>query len=416
VIKDKLQLAHTNDVLPRVAVSFLQSVSRLLAREVLEVEPVLARSAIVARFFHRSDCSERQQLWWLPLPAFSMTSWAAKLYQAQPTAAPEPDQSLADKRIAVVDANAIISMGTDVRSLGDVIITTEEVVAEIKDAATRQALPQIPFVFRPPSSDALKAVSAFAKRTGDLFQLSLEDLRLLAVTLTLEEQQHGTDHLRTAPAPVRAHAKQTTAATLPGWGNTTSDEWSAIDAVKDNGAHSQPAGCSCGRLCARSICGVVGMCGRIQGCISWKISPLQRHMFCNWSLAPAETVTTAQPRTASEVSQGSQAVMAAPTALASITLPGTDGWVEVKVSRNATRRAIRKVCPLVCICLHGQMLTTEIRDARELRVFSKSSAACSRYMSRMFKALPCHGMVNCAGLPASRAPGGARFSSRGRAC
>ena len=167
-----------------------------------------------------------------------MVSWAARVAQgeAAPAAAEAPE--LANKRVAVVDANAIIAMGTTIRSLADVLVTTQEVVDEVKDAAARSALQQLPFVFRSPSSEDVREVSTFASKTGDVFQLSLEDLRLLAVTLALERELHGTSHLRSHPVPVKAHAKQSAAGALPGWGNTTSEEWAAIDAVHDDGARA----------------------------------------------------------------------------------------------------------------------------------------------------------------------------------
>lgn len=164
-------------------------------------------------------------------------SWAARVADGAPAVEAAREHELQGKRVAVVDANAIISKGATVRALGDVVISTEEVLAEVKDAVAREAMAHIPFECRVPSQQALKAVAAFAKQTGDLYQLSLEDLRLLAVAYTLEQQLHGTEHLRTAPVPVRARAKRSDKAELPGWGNVQSEEWSAIDAVRDDGVH-----------------------------------------------------------------------------------------------------------------------------------------------------------------------------------
>ena len=164
-----------------------------------------------------------------------MVSWADKLAQPQTAAAPAGDTQLANKRIAVVDANAIIAMGTAVRTLGDVIVSTDEVLAEIKDSAAREALAQLSILCRKPSSAALQRVSAFAQQTGDAYTLSLEDVRLLAVAYTLEEELNGTAHLRAAPPPVRSHVKGSAKAAMPGWGTTAQcEEWDAIDAVADH--------------------------------------------------------------------------------------------------------------------------------------------------------------------------------------
>jgi hypothetical protein len=166
-----------------------------------------------------------------------MATWASVMAQPRAEAAPANTEELAGKHVAVVDANAIIAMGTSIVSLGELLVTTEEVLAEIRDANARKAITQIPFVCRAPSDASLRSVSAFARKTGDLHQLSLEDLRLLALAHTLEEKLHGTAHLRTAPVPVKAHAKQKVKGHLPGWGNNGhSEDWDAIDLVQDDGA------------------------------------------------------------------------------------------------------------------------------------------------------------------------------------
>lgn len=58
------------------------------------------------------------------------------------------------------------------------------VVAEIKDEQTRASLQILPyeFHFKEPSSEAIKFVSQFAKKTGDFQNLSVVDLHLIALT------------------------------------------------------------------------------------------------------------------------------------------------------------------------------------------------------------------------------------------
>lgn len=166
-----------------------------------------------------------------------MVTWASVTAQPAPEAAPQVDSALLGKCIAVVDANAIIAMGPAVSSLGQVLVTTEEVLAEVRDPVARQTLEKVDFLCRAPGESARKAVAAFARKTGDLHQLSIEDVRLLSVAYGLEVELNGSAHLRSDPVPVTMHAKATPTGAMPGWGNNgPSDEWAAIDALEDDGA------------------------------------------------------------------------------------------------------------------------------------------------------------------------------------
>lgn len=49
------------------------------------------------------------------------------------------------------------------------------------------------------------AVSKFAQATGDLHSLSLADLKLLALSYSLEKAAHGDEHLRKHPQQVFCH-------------------------------------------------------------------------------------------------------------------------------------------------------------------------------------------------------------------
>ena len=63
------------------------------------------------------------------------------------------------------------------------------------------------------------AVISFARSTGDLHTLSDVDLKLIALTYTLEAQFHGTQHLRDRPPPIHmVNVKRLPEKDLPGWG------------------------------------------------------------------------------------------------------------------------------------------------------------------------------------------------------
>lgn len=92
----------------------------------------------------------------------------------------------------VVDSGPII-LNSFPTTLAEKYYTVPEVQDEIKDTATKERMKQLPYIleFRNPSPDALKAVREFAKATGDLASLSPADLKVIALTLTLEKQMNG---------------------------------------------------------------------------------------------------------------------------------------------------------------------------------------------------------------------------------
>ena len=72
-------------------------------------------------------------------------------------------------------------------------------VSELRDKDVRARLRNTPLEldYRTPSSQAMRAVSDFARKTGDFASLSLTDLNVLAVTWDLEvELRGGSDHLK----------------------------------------------------------------------------------------------------------------------------------------------------------------------------------------------------------------------------
>ncbi len=221
-----------------------------------------------------SSCSARR---------LSMVSWASVAQKAAPkSGAPPPDAFGADEPVAVLDANAVIG-GLSVQRALDRLVTIPEVLQEVRDKQSREALAALPFrvelaepsdeslhagvqSFAPlgyhsgasatvacpstltlssatPSAQRLsvwwkafapfeyphvaqsltsqtflqvfctrgkvtqpgnthgcvRAVTRFARATGDLHSLSTVDLRLMALARTLEVAAHGDSHLRDLP-------------------------------------------------------------------------------------------------------------------------------------------------------------------------------------------------------------------------
>lgn len=83
------------------------------------------------------------------------------------------------------------------------------------------------------------AVISFAKATGDLQTLSDVDLKLIALTHTLESQIHGTSHLRDTPPPIRTvNVKRLPEKDLPGWGSNVPNlsQWEALEHAIGDGS------------------------------------------------------------------------------------------------------------------------------------------------------------------------------------
>lgn len=78
----------------------------------------------------------------------------------------------------------------------------------------------------------------FARETGDLQTLSDVDLKLIALTYTLEEQLHGAGRIRKCPPPIHVmKAKSLLVKELPGWGSNVPnlEEWEALEHDEDEG-------------------------------------------------------------------------------------------------------------------------------------------------------------------------------------
>ncbi|KAI8816098.1 Nin one binding Zn-ribbon like-domain-containing protein [Fimicolochytrium jonesii] len=107
-----------------------------------------------------------------------------------------------DKVVTLVVDSAPLIKGTPLFHLAERFVTIPEVLAEIRDKRARQGLTTLPFDLetRVPSEEAVAAVVAFSKKTGDFASLSVTDMKVLALTWMLEKEARGTAHLRTEPA------------------------------------------------------------------------------------------------------------------------------------------------------------------------------------------------------------------------
>lgn len=136
--------------------------------------------------------------------------------------------------IAVVDATAIIQGGETLTNCADKFVSVSEVINEVRDPVSRHKLAFVPFTVQTmqPSPEALKKVINFARATGDLQTLSDVDLKLIALTYTLETQIHGTKHLRETPPPLHVvNVKKLPEKELAGWGSNIPNikEWEALE-------------------------------------------------------------------------------------------------------------------------------------------------------------------------------------------
>ncbi|CAN6929538.1 unnamed protein product, partial [Brassica oleracea] len=134
--------------------------------------------------------------------------------------------------MAIVDANAVTDGRQSLTDFADKFVTVPEVLSEIRDSDSRRRLDIIPFTIETmePSPESLSKVIKFAKATGDLHTLSDVDLKLIALTYTLEAEVHGTKNLRDVPPPIQTvWVKRLPEKELPGWGSNVAnlEEWEA---------------------------------------------------------------------------------------------------------------------------------------------------------------------------------------------
>ncbi|KAK7358632.1 hypothetical protein VNO77_00570 [Canavalia gladiata] len=144
---------------------------------------------------------------------------------------------------AVVDANAVIESGEKLHGFADKFVSIPEVMQEIRDPVSRHKLSFLPFTIQTmePSPESINKVIKFARATGDLQTLSDVDIKLIALTYTLEAQIHGTKHLRDTPPPVQmVNVKRLPEKDLPGWGSNVPNlqEWEALEHENEDMSNS----------------------------------------------------------------------------------------------------------------------------------------------------------------------------------
>ncbi|KAL8749022.1 MAG: hypothetical protein Q9199_007946 [Rusavskia elegans] len=105
----------------------------------------------------------------------------------------------------VLDAGPMLKNDPSISSLlakADRLVTVPAVLPEIRDASARSRIETtwMPFLQTiSPSPQSLKAVTDFARRTGDLAVLSKPDLHILALTYEVESRRSGLSNIRTFP-------------------------------------------------------------------------------------------------------------------------------------------------------------------------------------------------------------------------
>lgn len=103
----------------------------------------------------------------------------------------------------VIDTNFFINHRTELMglALNNEIITTPSVLAEIKDAATKNAVSlHLPTLkIQTPAATATNTVIKFAKNTGDFISLSQTDVEVIALAYEIIKDQGKTNLLRKTP-------------------------------------------------------------------------------------------------------------------------------------------------------------------------------------------------------------------------
>ncbi|WWD06274.1 hypothetical protein V865_004363 [Kwoniella europaea PYCC6329] len=103
----------------------------------------------------------------------------------------------------ILDAGPLLSL-TPLRHLAGSFHTTPMVLAELRDPKAREhwerlGLTGVEVTVENPSSEAMAAVTAFAKKTGDFSVLSSTDLSVAALTWQYEVKVNGLEGIRTEP-------------------------------------------------------------------------------------------------------------------------------------------------------------------------------------------------------------------------
>lgn len=174
----------------------------------------------------------------LPLSPFPfMASWATVAATAAvPTPQSHETPANAKTSLLVVDANALISGTATWQTMAERILSTPEVLNEVRDASSRALLDTLSYKIetRTPPESSINAIRAFANATGDIYSISGPDLRLLALCHAVECERYGTEHLRTRPVRHTKRGGRIHQGKIPGWDETIGDEgeWAEVEAAE----------------------------------------------------------------------------------------------------------------------------------------------------------------------------------------
>ena len=106
------------------------------------------------------------------------------------------------KPIIILDANAFIS-SSHLLNLGtaNTLVSTSEVLNELRDPKTREAVKNLPFEVetKTVSKKTLELVKEFARKTGDIGSLSDVDLGIIALAHEVYVEQGLNSKLRKNP-------------------------------------------------------------------------------------------------------------------------------------------------------------------------------------------------------------------------
>lgn len=114
----------------------------------------------------------------------------------------------------VLDAGPLFqAVNTLPATVSDNFYTVPEVLAEVKDEASREGLGRLPYEIKikSPSPEAMKLVTEFAKATGDYATLSATDLKVIALTVSLEMEHNAeASRMQKTPRNTKIHESQST--------------------------------------------------------------------------------------------------------------------------------------------------------------------------------------------------------------
>ncbi|BEI84173.1 hypothetical protein CcaverHIS002_0407770 [Cutaneotrichosporon cavernicola] len=145
---------------------------------------------------------------------FAAAAAAAKDKETAPEASGTSNPTSGIQHL-ILDAGPLLSL-TPLRHLAQTFHTTPAVLAELRDPRAREhwnnlALQGVDVRVAPPTAEAVAAVTAFAKKTGDYNVLSSTDLGVIALTWQWEVAVNGKESVRSTPGqvlPPRAGEKE----------------------------------------------------------------------------------------------------------------------------------------------------------------------------------------------------------------